>query len=90
MVQFESDDAQEWREALDLYEERLEALGNEKLVELDAFYRLELPKVVATRHPEAYITQDELMKLMDWKLSRGKWRCLTVIAQSSSLVLEWN
>lgn len=79
MVQFESDDAQEWREALDAYEERLEALGNSKLVELDAFYRSELPEVVAERRPEAYITQEELMKIMDWKLSRGKWRCSTLI-----------
>lgn len=86
MVQFESDDAQEWREALDLYEERLEALGNEKLVELDAFYRLELPEVVAARHPEAYITQDELMKLMDWKLSRGKWRCMLSTVHCTILI----
>ncbi|KAG0626278.1 hypothetical protein M758_2G116100 [Ceratodon purpureus] len=74
MVEFGSEDTQEWREALDAYQERLEGLGNEKLGELDEFYRLELPKVVAKRRPEAYITQDELVKVMDWKLSRGKWR----------------
>lgn len=79
MVHFGSEDAQEWREALDAYEERLEALGNANLVEIDAFYRVELPKVVARRHPEVYITQDELVKIMDWKLSRGKWRCTTLI-----------
>ena len=89
MVQFESDNPQEWREALDAYPLRLEGLGNEKLVELDEFYRLELPKVVAKRHPEVYITQDELMKIMNWKLSRGKWRCanlaLALFAQLHSL-----
>lgn len=79
MVQFGSEDAQEWREAVDAYQERLEALGNEKLVELDAFYRVELPEVVAKRNPEGYITQAELVRIMDWKLSRGKWRCTTLI-----------
>lgn len=72
MVQFESEE--EWREALDAYQRRLEGLGNVNLVALDEYYRVELPKVVAKRHPEAYVTQDELMKIMEWKLSRGKWR----------------
>lgn len=84
MVQFVSGDAQEWRDALDAYQERLEGLENEKLVELDAFYRVELPKVVAKRHPEAYVTRNELMKIMDWKLSRGKWRCIILTSQSSA------
>lgn len=74
MVQFASEEAREWREALDAYEDRLRAIADPKLVELDTFYRVELPAVVAERRPEAHISQPELAKIMDWKLSRGKWR----------------
>jgi hypothetical protein len=90
MVQFESEDVQEWREALDAYQRRLEGLGNVNLVALDEYYRVELPKVVAKRHPEAYVTQDELMKIMEWKLSRGKWRCMKLIPCTILLSLTWS
>lgn len=78
MVEFTSTNLEEWSAALAAYGERLEALGNPKLTGLDMFYRVELPKLLEGRQPDAYITREELIKIMNWKLSRGKWRCIVL------------
>ncbi len=75
MVEFASTDTRAWIAALEAYGQRLEALGNPKLTALDTFYRVELPELLEKRQADAYITQEELTKIMQWKLSRGKWRC---------------
>lgn len=74
MVEFGSTQPEEWKTALGAYAERLQSVGNAKLEELDEFYRVELPQRLTGRAPQAHITRDELTKIMEWKLSRGKWR----------------
>lgn len=49
-------------------------MGSAKLEELDKFYVETLPKAIKERGSDPHLTKDELVKLMDWKLTRGKWR----------------
>ncbi|MQM02726.1 hypothetical protein Taro_035493 [Colocasia esculenta] len=63
-----------WREALSSYRTTLESLQKPHVLPLDDFYRDQLPLLLRQRDPEPYITKAELFKLMQWKLSRGKWR----------------
>ncbi|KAJ8399820.1 hypothetical protein AAFF_G00405500 [Aldrovandia affinis] len=44
-----------------------------KLLPLDKWYQEELPAAIAGRC-ERFLTQPELVKLMEWKLTRGKFR----------------
>lgn len=73
-MEFECSDVNIWREALLSYESAIRNLGKPKLIPLDDFYRNELPDLLRQRHPDPYITSAELSTLMEWKLSRGKWR----------------
>ncbi|KAI9595237.1 hypothetical protein BDF19DRAFT_81412 [Syncephalis fuscata] len=43
------------------------------LLQLDRWYQNELPQVLREREP-AYMEYDELVKLLNWKLNRGKFR----------------
>ena len=70
---FESVDAEEWKQCLEKYSERLRDTKNEKLISLDDFYREGLPALIKSREAP-HITREDLMKVMDWKLTRGKWR----------------
>ena len=67
-------ETEEWKDALSSYGESLESLKKPELLSLDDFYRNELPLRLKERDQEPYITKEELCKLMEWKLSRGKWR----------------
>lgn len=67
-------DVKLWREALSAYPARVESLSKPDLVSLDAFYRLQLPPLLRSRNPSPHITKSELLQLMKWKLTRGKWR----------------
>uniref|UniRef100_A0A2P2J597 Uncharacterized protein LOC103320504 n=2 Tax=Rhizophora mucronata TaxID=61149 RepID=A0A2P2J597_RHIMU len=73
-MDFECSDLNIWKEALSSYAARIESVNKPSLVSLDQFYRIELPSLVHGRNPSPYITLPELSKLMQWKLSRGKWR----------------
>lgn len=73
-MEFKSSDVNQWKEALSAYESRIESLNKPNLVSLDQFYRKELPPLLVNRNPNPYITTPELSKLMQWKLTRGKWR----------------
>lgn len=73
-MDFKSLDAGLCKEALSSYEAVIKNLGKPDLVSLDDFYRKELPNILHERDPKPYITTDELSRLMQWKLSRGKWR----------------
>ncbi|KAL0366312.1 UNVERIFIED_CONTAM: hypothetical protein Sradi_3521300 [Sesamum radiatum] len=73
-MDFKSSDAALWREALGSYEAVIETLGKPDIISLDDFYRKELPNLLHQRDPNPYITTDELSRLMQWKLARGKWR----------------
>ncbi|KAJ3685656.1 hypothetical protein LUZ61_014820 [Rhynchospora tenuis] len=73
-MDFSSEDRAQWRAELEAYESRLESLGKADLVSLDSFYRKELPLLLHERDPDPFISKAELVRLMKWKLSRGKWR----------------
>ena len=68
---WKSDDAGEWRAALDAYDERLAALNHPKLLTLDSWFRHELD-AVRSRTPLGLAR--ELVELVDWKMTRGKVR----------------
>ncbi|RVW56282.1 hypothetical protein CK203_111216 [Vitis vinifera] len=63
-----------WKEALSSYSARIVSLNKPQLVSLDDFYCNQLPALIRQRNPNPYITTSELSKLMQWKLTRGKWR----------------
>ena len=68
-----SDDCGEWARALDAYPAVVAAQGVARLVELDAWYREELPGLLAAREP-ARVTLEELARVTEWKMKRGVWR----------------
>jgi hypothetical protein len=68
-----SDTPEEWQAALDAYGEVIEAQGVARLPELDRWYRDELPAAIAGRRT-AHVTHDELVRVTEWKMTRGIWR----------------
>ena len=70
---WKSDDPAAWRAALDAYHTRMGALNNDKLVQLDRWYHEDLPGAIAARRPP-HMLASELVKLVDWKMTRGKVR----------------
>ncbi|XP_057469840.1 uncharacterized protein LOC130758873 isoform X1 [Actinidia eriantha] len=73
-MEFKCSDVHLWREALSSYKAHMESLNKPNLVSLDDFYTDELPLLIRQRNPNPHITTPELSKLMQWKLTRGKWR----------------
>ncbi|XP_042452378.1 uncharacterized protein LOC122036995 [Zingiber officinale] len=73
-MEFASCDVGAWREALLAYDVGLSLLRKPDLLPLDAFYRTELPLLLLRRDPRPFLTKPELHRLMQWKLTRGKWR----------------
>lgn len=67
-----------WREALDRYEDVIARQGVTNLAERDAWYRNELPKAIAHR-AKPHVTLPELVKLAEWKMSRGEWRARNLV-----------
>ncbi|PON65570.1 DNA binding protein [Parasponia andersonii] len=73
-MEFGCSDLNLWQGALSAYPSRIESLNKPNLVSLDDYYRNQLPPLLQHRNPKPYITTSELSKLMQWKLTRGKWR----------------
>ncbi|XP_022870893.1 uncharacterized protein LOC111390126 [Olea europaea var. sylvestris] len=73
-MDFTCSDVTLWQDALNSYETHIKTLIKPNLISLDNFYRTELPNLLHQRAPSPYITTPELSKLMQWKLTRGKWR----------------
>ncbi|KAL2317872.1 hypothetical protein Fmac_031748 [Flemingia macrophylla] len=77
-MEFACSEASAWKEALSAYASRIHSLSVNKkkgnLVALDEFYRNELPSLLQGRNPSPFVTRRELSDLMQWKLTRGKWR----------------
>lgn len=73
-MEFKCSDVTLWKEALSSYKTRIDSLNKPNLSSLDDFYRVQLPLLIHQRNPNPYITTPELSKLMQWKLTRGKWR----------------
>lgn len=70
---WKSDDPAEWRKALDAYPARLAALNDPKLLELDAWFWGSLGDTIHARNPHR-LTAEELVRVVEWKLTRGKFR----------------
>lgn len=62
-----------WRDTLNQYDALIAAHAVNQLPELDAWYRGELPRLLASRKP-AYVTKDEFLEILRWKMKRGDWR----------------
>ncbi|KAF3447480.1 hypothetical protein FNV43_RR12666 [Rhamnella rubrinervis] len=73
-MEFECCNLSLWKEALCAYQSRIEALNKPYLVSLDDYYRNHLPPLLRQRNPKPYISTSDLSKIMQWKLTRGKWR----------------
>uniref|UniRef100_A0A7C8YF87 Uncharacterized protein n=1 Tax=Opuntia streptacantha TaxID=393608 RepID=A0A7C8YF87_OPUST len=73
-MEFNCSDINVWKEALSSYSSRILSLDKPNLPSLDEFYRTELPSRLHARLPEPYLTKSELHSLMQWKLTRGKYR----------------
>ena len=82
-MKFECSELNLWKEALSSYSTRLESLNKPNLISFDDFYRNQLPPILRSRNPNPYITTAELSKLMQWKLTRGKWRYSLSLSLSS-------
>ena len=64
--------------ALDGYAAVVERQGVKGLPELDRWYREELPGLVSARR-SAHVTLPELVRLTEWKMSRGVWRAPNLV-----------
>ncbi|KAL4308878.1 hypothetical protein GQ457_01G027130 [Hibiscus cannabinus] len=73
-LHFECTNLSVWKEALSTYKSRIESLNKPNLISLDEFYSDQLPSLLHQRNPNPFITTHELSRLMQWKLTRGKWR----------------
>ncbi len=70
---WEEDDCATWRGWLLSYDQAIAALGNEKLTNLDRWFRKELPLKILERTPPC-IYHDDLQGIAAWKMHRGVWR----------------
>jgi hypothetical protein len=67
-----------WEDALESYPSVIDRQGVEKLPELDAWYRDELPGLIASRRL-VHITLPELIRITEWKMHRGVWRAPNLV-----------
>lgn len=63
----------EWQRALASYDATIARQGVKGLVELDQWYRHDLPARIAARS-EPHIDDVELARIAEWKMARGVWR----------------
>ncbi|AWP17544.1 Hypothetical protein SMAX5B_020197 [Scophthalmus maximus] len=74
---FACEDPASWRSVYDKYWDVVEAKAKSKkpgkLLNLDKWYQQELPTLISGRL-DKHISLSELVKLMEWKLTRGKFR----------------
>jgi hypothetical protein len=62
-----------WAAALAGYEACVARQPSELLQKRDPWYRRELPLLIAERTPP-FVTRDELVWVVEWKMARGVWR----------------
>jgi len=70
---WETEDVQEWSKAFSAYDDNVRGRKSTKLTELDAFVTKEVPRRITERSPP-HITGEEYVKIVEWKLTRGKNR----------------
>lgn len=71
------------RRALDRYEAVVERQGVARLPELDRWYRVDLPALLAGRQPR-HVTLPELTRITEWKMARGVWRAPNLVLVRSN------
>ncbi|XP_077406363.1 uncharacterized protein LOC144038092 [Vanacampus margaritifer] len=86
---FECEHPATWRRVESKYWDVVEAKSKSKkpgkLLHLDKWYQEELPTVISSRGDDKHVTLAEVVKLMEWKLTRGKFRPrLQQLASSNS------
>lgn len=67
-----SNDKTAWQAHLDAYPLRISQLGKDRLPDLERLFTELGPKIRSRR--VAHVTAIELVKIVEWKLTRGKWR----------------
>ncbi|XP_010770460.1 uncharacterized protein [Notothenia coriiceps] len=74
---FSCEEPNTWRTVFGKYWDVVEAKSKSKkpgkLLDLEKWYQEELPTLISSR-PDKHVTQSELVRLMEWKLTRGKFR----------------
>ncbi|CAM9178513.1 unnamed protein product [Ectocarpus sp. 4 AP-2014] len=74
----DSDNKVEWEAAFQSYSASVKRLSQEKgkseLVQLDQWWRTELPAALISRGATPYLLKDELVKVVQWKLWIGQMR----------------
>ena len=78
MTLWSSPNLTQWRSALAAYDKVIVSQGIEKLPDRDRWYRTELPGLIAARRPR-HVTLPELVKLVEWKMTRGKFRARNLV-----------
>lgn len=73
MMLWNNRDCAAWRDTLNQYDALLVAHEVNQLPEIDAWYRGALPQLIAARKPP-YVTKDEFLEILRWKMKRGDWR----------------
>ena len=68
-----AEDCRAWAAALAEYPACVDRQGSELLQKRDPWYREELPARIAGR-AEPFVTRDELVWVVEWKMARGVWR----------------
>ena len=67
-----------WTVALNAYPSVIAQQDVAKLPELDAWYRDELPGIIASRRL-VHVTLPELVRVTEWKMYRGVWRAPNLV-----------
>jgi len=79
-VFFEEGTNAQFEFVLTKYDEALKAKAHaksskpESLIKLDKWYQNELPKKIKSRGKEPFLTHDEIVQTIKWKLARGQFR----------------
>ncbi|KAE8882542.1 hypothetical protein PF005_g23578 [Phytophthora fragariae] len=63
-----------WASAWASYDSVLASVQKSELAELDGWYLASFPPILRAREPEPFVQKQELQRLMEWKLKKGKWR----------------
>lgn len=77
---FEQGTNAQFEYVLSKYQEAITAKANAKsskpetLLKLDKWYQTELPKKIKSRGKEPFLTHDEIVQCIKWKLARGQFR----------------
>lgn len=77
---FEQGTHAQFEYVLSKYQEVMTAKANAKsskpetLLKLDKWYQTELPKKIKSRGKEPFLTHDEIVQCIKWKLARGQFR----------------